>query len=355
MKNSCLFVLALAITLLASSCTKTETVKESSGLAIAFSGSHIGNPTRTPARMPAASTTLDSLKLPNRGFYVFGAYENTKSSRGVETVFDGKTEGSHVTWNVSSWGYSPINYWVDGALYKFAAYAPALPKTERSFDYATNTMTFTDFVSDGKTDFLVAAASVDGIHSSDRTAVHFAFRHALSKVRFTIKNGWRNNVTMALRDVTISNVNTKANLTTPANLRGSTAIDLSCWTEQSTSNSFVDKEGADLKIFDTTYVFEHFMIPQTISPNQVTFSFAVTVTNSEGGGPILNPDDPNAPHRKVLSIKLPVDVVDKWLPCHAYNYVLTVSGETFDLHAIQFTEIEVSDWNTDPETGVPQP
>lgn len=347
MKNSFLFVLALAIALLANGCTKTETVQEAAGRAITFGGGHVGLPTRAPA----PNTTLDSLKMSGKGFYVFGAYNSP--GKGTVMVFDGKSESAHVTWNVSSWGYSPISYWIDNVVYKFAAYAPALRNTTRTFDYDNNSMTFTNFVSDGKTDLLVAAATRNGINGSTPRSITLPFRHALSKVRFTIKNGWRNNVTMSLREVKIDNMATQGNLTTPDNLLSLQNFELSCWTGQSRAYHFLDEHGADLATFDSTYVFEHFMIPQTISENQLTFSFDVTVQNSEGGGPDL---DGNGGHTKSIEIVVPVDEVSQWSPCHAYNYVLTISGESFGLKPIQFETISVEDWiDNDKEPALPQP
>lgn len=346
MKNSSLFILGLTVLLLASGCTKTETVKEAPGRVIAFGGGHVGLPTRAPA----INTTLDSLKLSGRGFYVFGAYN--APGKGTVTVFDGKSESSHITWHSSSWGYSPINYWIDNSVYKFAAYAPALRNTERSFDYDNNSMKFTNFVSDGKTDLLVAAATKDGINGSNPRSITLAFRHALAKVRFTIKNGWRNNVTMSLREVTLSGVNTQGTLTTPDNLRSATNISIECWTDQTRSLNLQDEHGADLSTYDSSYIFEYFMIPQKISQNQLHFSFEVTVLNGEGGGPDL---DGNGGHTKTLSVTVPVEEVNQWSPCHAYNYVLTVSGETFGLKPIQFDEVSVVDWDINDDANLPKP
>lgn len=326
-----LFYLAAAIVAM-SSCTESEVVEISQSKIIGFN-SFVGNQTRTEQK----GQTLETLKEEGNGFYVFGTYkEENKEEETV--VFDGKTTGAHVTWG-ESWGYSPINFWLEKGTYKFAAYAPQLSITP-TFNYANNQMTFPDFVTDGKTDLLVAEAAADGIKGSNPRVVNFTFKHALSKVRFTFIDGWRNDVILSITQIKLKQVKSKGTLTTPGNLQGAGAISKNNWQIQNDVVEFEDKTGIELKVLNSKHLFDNFIIPQTI--DDIELEFTVSVRNPNNTFIVLDKDKNTV---KTITVPLSTGTVTEWIPGNAYNYKLTISGTTFGLKPIQFDVTEVSDWN----------
>ncbi|MDE5711115.1 MAG: fimbrillin family protein [Bacteroides sp.] len=253
----------------------------------------------------------------------------------------------YVTWRKDeqgdgeeSWGYSPVNFWLEGGLYRFGAYAPKLGITP-TFDYATNEMTFSKFeATDGKTDLLVAAANKDGISGADHPMVSFAFRHALSKVRFTFIDGWRNDVKLVISNIQLINVISTGTLVTPADLQEGTSVQTKDWTIGTTTANYTD-EGATLTQLNTKHLFDNFVIPQEIpeakeGSQNLALVFTAVVSNPNG-----------TEIAKKENITVPVSIgkgVTEWLPGNAYNYTLTISGKTFGLNPIQFDNITVEKW-----------
>ncbi|WP_297642915.1 fimbrillin family protein [uncultured Bacteroides sp.] len=344
-----LFYLAAAVVAM-SSCTESEVIEISQSKAIGFD-SYVGNTTRAEQE----GQTLDVLKEEGNGFYVFGAYKEGENDPTI--VFDGHNSSSHVTWredekgNGKSWGYSPVNFWLERGIYKFGAYAPKLNITP-TFDYATNEMTFSKFeATDGKTDLLVAAANKDGISGAAPTMVSFAFKHALSKVRFTIIDGWRNDVELVISDVKLVSVKSTGTLVTPATLKEGTLVHAENWTVETATTDYKDA-GATLTQLNATYLFDNFVIPQTIN-DALALEFTVVVNNPNGTSIKL---DAEGNTTKNITVPVSTESVTKWLPGNAYNYKLTISGNTFGLNPIQFEATEVKDWNendiTDGKTPI---
>ncbi len=371
-----LFILGLAAAVM-TSCSKSETQEDPGAAqqhAIGFS-SYVSNTTRAEAPV----VDLQALKN-NGGFYVHGEYTDPANTTPV-LVFDGD-QYSHVEWTgngsgLGAWGYAPINYWVKDATYKFAAFAPALPTgAEHSFDYATNRLTIKNFVSDGKTDLLVAATVEEGLSANtnitSKDPVKFSFLHALSKVKISFKNGWRNNVTLQISDIKLSGVKIQGTLNTPSAMASTKRIALTDWEIVSTVDEaapvslvdgvYVDTagNGTGTKEYEMIYPFENFMIPQQLVKDAIELSFRVTVTNDMGTGPNLDGEGHNT---VVVTAKLPVGSLGggksaptQWLPGNAYNYTITISGSTFGLNPITFEVEEVVGFGdpTDTEWDVKQ-
>ena len=111
MKKS-MFLLGLAVAALAS-CTNEEVVNvtdQQTGV-IGFAGSGLNNITKAD---------LGTQDNPFTSFQVYGGYATNGS------LFNGTTVSGSVG---STWSYSPLQYWVDGEDYKFAAYAPSAAAT----------------------------------------------------------------------------------------------------------------------------------------------------------------------------------------------------------------------------------
>lgn len=342
--NSYLFAAASATILLAS-CSNSDVVEMPSGRAIGF-GTYVSNTART-----AVETDLDFLQGENGGFYVFGQY---KDGADLRTVFDGKSDGSKVTWNASSWGYSPINYWLDGKKYQFAAYGPQAAHNvgTPSFDYDTNKLSIEDYVADGSTDLVVAEGDNNGYTpvetNQTEQPVAFKFFHALSKVKFTLVNGWRNNVTLTLSEIKLAGALSTGSLTTTGTLNNASApMSSTVWTGQNTAREYSDAEGFDSDEYNAKHEFESFLLPQTLTGNDdLILYFTAKVNNITGSGPNLGAGAGNPVTKEV---KIPYDVVASWEPGKAYNYTLVIDGSTFDLKPIQFDNITVEVWASDVE------
>lgn len=346
-----MFLLAAAAAALAG-CAQNEVIDIPQTRAIGFDP-YVGNTTRAAAK----DTDLPALKAEGAGFIVLGGYEDGQT---YVPVFDGTNEtGSHITWNKSSWEYSPINYWLESKTYKFVAYAPAKLQKDDLFDidYADNKLKMKDggtFTADGETDLVVAEGKSQGYPVSAEPVqmepVGFKFYHALSKVKFTFINGWRNAVTLKITNIKLSNVKDTGSLTTSGTMaQGSDKILPSAWSGQTGTADYENKpdDVMNTSIYGESYEFENFLLPTGLSDSQMKLTFTVLVTNSQGTGPDLGTGAGNPVVKEVV---IPKDVVTEWKPGFAYNYKLTISGSTFGLNPIQFGEIDVdSEWGNGGE------
>ncbi len=345
-----MFLLAAAAAALAG-CAQNEVIDIPQTRAIGFDP-YVGNTTRAAAK----DTDLSALQAEGAGFIVLGGYEDSQT---YVPVFDGTNEtGSHITWNKSSWEYSPINYWLEGKTYKFVAYAPAKLQEGDLFDidYAGNKLKMKDggtFTADGETDLVVAEGKPQGYTVAaepvQMETVGFKFYHALSKVKFTFINGWRNAVTLKITNIKLSNVKNTGSLTTSGTMaQGSDKIQLSAWSGQTGTADYEDKaDGMNPDEYEASEEFENFFRPTVLDDSQMKLTFTVQVTNSQGTGPDLGAGAGNPVNKEVV---IPKDVVTEWMPGYAYNYKLTISGSTFGLKPIQFDDIDVdSEWGNGGE------
>lgn len=349
-----MFLLAAAAAALAG-CAQNEVIDIPQTRAIGFDP-YVGNTTRAAAK----DTDLSALQDEGAGFIVLGGYEDDQT---YVPVFDGTNEtGSHITWNKRSWEYSPINYWLEGKTYKFVAYAPAKLQEDDLFDidYADNKLKMKDggtFTADGETDLVVAEGKPQGYlvaaEPVQMEPVGFKFYHALSKVKFTFINGWRNAVTLKITNIKLSNVKDTGSLTTSGTMaQGSDKIQLSAWSGQTGMADYENKpdDVMNTSIYGESYEFENFLLPTALNDSQMKLTFTVLVTNSQGTGPDLGA---GAGYPVVKEVVIPKDVVTEWKPGYAYNYKLTISGSTFGLKPIQFDGIDVdSEWGNGGEDDI---
>ena len=348
-----MFLLAAAAAALAG-CAQNEVIDIPQTRAIGFDP-YVGNTTRAAAK----DTDLPALQAEGAGFIVLGGYEDSQT---YVPVFDGTSEtGSHITWNKSSWEYSPINYWLDGKTYKFVAYAPAKLQEGDLFDidYADNKLKMKDggtFTADGETDLVVAEGKSQGYavaaESAQMEPVGFKFYHALSKVKFTFINGWRNAVNLKITNIKLSSVKNTGSLTTSGIMaQGSDKIPSSAWSGQTGTADYKDKaSGMNTDVYEESYEFENFLLPTALDDSRMKLIFTVQVTNSQGTGPDLGAGAGVPVNKEVV---IPKDVVAEWKPGFAYNYKLTISGSTFGLKPIQFDGIDVdSEWGNGGEDNM---
>lgn len=176
-------------------CSKEETVG-SYQEAIGFNNAFVENSTRS---VYDPSYTTETLQTP--GFEVHG-YVTVDSS--TAKLFNAtKVSGA-------GWTYEGTQYWISGANYDFYAIAPAGGATVTS----SATSTTLAFTNTGKVDLLYDEV-VDRVgEDSGNTMVAFTFRHLLSKVKFSFKNGYNaTNSAIRVRNITITDAHSTGNVT----------------------------------------------------------------------------------------------------------------------------------------------
>lgn len=332
MKKLFFFALAGVAAILAG-CTKTETVEIPDSRAINFSGAYIGNAVETKAQDNAniTTTTIDK-------FIVYGWYDADGTN--TSTAFDGVTVNKGSDGN---WTYTDLRYWIDGMVYNFAAYSPALPQgASAQADQINSAISFTGFVSnkDNQNDLIFAQTKTPTLGN----AVKFTFDHALSKVHFTFENGI-GDVKLVIEDIAFYGVKSKGNYTYTGSAMswGTTASD-----PIAKENAFTSTD-ITLTSTESTKVTDDFLvIPQSVVADEITISFGITV---------YEPNDDTTPliEKQTLSAKLPA--YSGWLPATCYNYTINIETSDVDdpdnptLKPIEFTDPEVQTWPVTPTDG----
>lgn len=182
------------------SCSKTETVERPETAGIRFDGAYIGYSTET-----RAFTEIDDLSE----FWVYGQY--TKDDASTVTVFtnDKVTEGGGENVWTYEGGQRP---WIDGATYTFAAYAPEnAVSAEGLNDNGYLTFTYTSD-QNNQEDLLYAAYTQNGQAESNEP-IALIFKHLLSNVQFTFKNGFDKTSEVNVSDIQVTGIATQATFT----------------------------------------------------------------------------------------------------------------------------------------------
>lgn len=316
MKKS-LFLLGVAVAALAS-CTNEEVVNvtdQQTGI-ISFAGSGLNNITKADTD----GTTLKS-------FQVYGGYETNGS------VFNGTTVNGSVG---STWTYTPLQYWVDGEDYKFAAYAPT-NAASASWNY-TNGLTLT-VTGAGSYDLVYDDESVNDVKASSQVAVSLTFGHLLSKIafKFTLDN------TLAGLDVTLQNLSI-----------GSTIIDDGTWVagvQQTTTGTgdatYTTLASATAVPTDANGLTTDawYLIPQTVG----TITFSVDAVASDGVNTIKEGK---------VTATLPTNTISAWVGGNYYLYTAELGMENIttdpdtDVYPIEFEVDEVTGYGTPTEEDI---
>lgn len=306
MKRIYLFAAVTAIALAA--CTKTETTGVSEGNLIKFDNAFVGNPTKA-----VEETNLSSLQAD--GFFVYGGYDGVN-------VF----ENQKVNYSNSNWEYTPLRSWINGKVYKFAAYAPEAShdaSNNVSWDYTSGGLKFENYISDmdNQNDFIYdKIESPITAQPTGNGPINFAFEHQLSMVKFTIKNGFGDGVNVTISDLTIGGFCTKADFTdgvwgTPGEQKNFT------------HGAFGVMTSTDMEVSD-----EFVVIPQT---STLDITFNLTVVTEDGVSLSSN---------KLISTSVSDQEFNKGF---RYNFIATVTGETIDLETIEFGNPTVTEWDSD--------
>lgn len=186
MKKS-LLVLGLAVVAF-TSCSNDEVLDINKNTNITFD-SFVNKGTRAVTQTTTAG--IDKI-------YVYGSFGNTE-------VFSNK----EVTKVGTDWTYENPVAWTANN-YKFAAYATANTSTQLdnnnniSYDKASGSLTFSDYVPTNANDLVAAVTSVDNTGLANQT-VNLTFKHLLAKVQFAFTNSADNGTyTMEISDIKFS-------------------------------------------------------------------------------------------------------------------------------------------------------
>lgn len=341
-----IFLMGLATAAMLASCSQDETVEMAQNTrAISFSNAFVDNATRSVVDPSFKKATLGN-------FAVYGFTQNGQ-------IFDGVPVSSAD--NGSTWTYDPIQYWVEGNQYAFAAIAPASVSVSDETltgssvaDYKVGmTVSFTN---DGKTDLVYAAAgpvNADETFMASPQPVGLTFKHQLSKVKFSFKNNVSGAYNIKVTDVKITDAKSSGTLTV------STAAD-NAWSNVTGNDlelSFgaagtTDANTADAIAFGTeveTYN-EQLMIP-TASTESYTVTFTVELLNGTVSMGTYN-------HTATIeNVELKLGYCyDFAAGLNAENIVVDPDDPDAELQPIEFTVNEISPWiDTDEDQTIDIP
>lgn len=339
------FFLGIAAATMLASCSKDETVDVPQGKAIGFSNTFVDNATRS-----VVDPSFKKETLPN--FAVYGFTQNGQ-------IFNGVPVSSAD--NGSTWTYNPIQYWVKGNQYAFAAIAPASVSvsdaelTGTSVDDYKVGMTVS-FTNDGKTDLLYAAANnVDANDSfmANPDPVSLTFKHQLSKVKFSFNNNVSGAYKIKVTDVKITNAKETGTLTVDiaadnvwSNVGGN-PLELEFGAAGTTNASTADAIafGSEVETYN-----EQLMIP-TASTESYNVTFTVELLNGTVSMGIYN----HTATIKGVELKLGY-CYDFAAELNAENIVVDPDDPDAQLKPIEFTVNEISTWidtNKDQTIDIP--
>ena len=262
--------LAVAATAMMASCSNDEVVEMASqqGKAIAFENAFVNNSTRAALVAGYNSSTLPA------DIEVFGSMTNAEGT--ATWIFnDVKLEES------TNWTYSPLQYWVPGNGYKFYALAPA-DQAEVSKDDAKGTLTSLRFENDGATDLLYAYVDRSGNNYAE-TPVAFTLNHLLSKVKFSMTNGFASDqATIKVTNIAINGIN-EAALYTISDGKWTTSDPAGLTIKFGNIVETGTEAGAEalaVKVGETKESnYERFLIPEVNTSFEVTFTAELLTNN----------------------------------------------------------------------------
>ena len=249
--------------------------------------------------------------------------------------------------NGDNWKYENLQYWQKGH-YFFGAISPvADPNVTVDItnlsDKGLGTLSFTNV--DGGTDVLYAEMSVNASESfvDDPEKVNLTFAHLLSKIKFSFAHNIPNDLTtIVVKDVKITN--------SPANGTFDLTADRKDWAWTLSQNGAVQEinfgdveNGAKFAEKNVYYEAdrERLVIP-TDATRVHNITFVIEVYNNGVLGGTYN-------HT--------VELKDKaFLPGKKYNLTATIDlQETLKLKPIEFTVVEVLDWEDGDVIEEPKP
>lgn len=332
-----IFLMGLATAAMLASCSKDETVEMAPNTrAISFSNAFVDNATRSVVDPSFTVATLDN-------FAVYGFTQNGQ-------IFDGVTVSSAD--NGSTWTYRPIQYWVEGNQYAFAAIAPATVSVSDETRYGNSVADYkvgltVSFTNDGKTDLLYAVAdnvNADDVFMESPQPVALTFKHQLSKVKFSFMNNVGEPYNIKVTDVKITDAKSTGTLTVSAAPEnawsnvGGDPLELSFGAAGTKDANTADAIAFGTEAGVETYN-EQLMIP-TASDESYNVTFTVELLK---GTVSMGTYDHTATIEDV-ELKLGY-CYDFAAELNAKNIVVDPDDPDAQLKPIEFTVNEISPWN----------
>ena len=328
MKKTILATLAIASMM---SCSNEELLEAPAQQAITFGNTFVENAPRTRAAYDGSYTT-NSLAQ----FQVYGIITNKDEESG--RLFT----GNDVIKNGSEWTYTcATQYWIPGNTYNFTAIVHGNEGDAISTDINALQQPTAIQLTDASVQKDILFAENGPITSTDPTwgeKVSFTFRHLLSKVKFTVKNGitTQNGYKYKVENIQITN----------AAMEGTYTIGTGWGDVQATETPFQPhfghavaalNEDASVAVEVGTPIeigkscesnFERLLIPAT---QQFNIQFDYYLYNGE----------------QEIDVQLGKTLITKEMTLqagHAYNFIINLAnpGEpiTFDVNAVE-------EWDTD--------
>ena len=320
MKKALVAILSLAALV---ACSQDSVVKTPESTAISFDNMFVENKTRAAADPSTTTANIDE-------FAVWG-FRNTAD----ELVFNNE----RVYKNGAEWTYDHLQYWMEGKDYFFGAVSPVnhedvtVDTKDMSKD-GLGTISFTN--TDGSVDLIYAEKVVyaSEINPSAPEKVKLQFAHLLSRVKFSFKYNFPNELTtVAVKNIKINN--------SPAN--GSIDVtdaraDWSWNLPQNGETLVVDfghvENGNEFAAMDTYYESDKYrlIIPTDATRNH-DITFDVVVYNN---------------HVEAQTYSISTTLKDKaFVQGKSYNIVTEITPDNIvdgGLKPIEFEVIEVEEW-----------
>lgn len=193
-----------ALTLVSCSSDDLDSFSDNSSKneAISFDG-YLGRSAVAVNGTRGSEETKETLKT--KGFGVFGNYKADAGQTSDANFF----KNQKVTYSGTKWTYTPLKYWPTNGKIDFLAYAPH----KEGQELKANTTTFDFTVADkaaNQIDLLWANATgqiKDNFEGTTKEKVKFLFKHALSRLGYTVKlsgNYSPDNATFTLKKITLA-------------------------------------------------------------------------------------------------------------------------------------------------------
>lgn len=328
MKKAFVAILSLAALV---ACSQDSVVKTPESTAISFDNMFVENKTRAAADPSTTTANIDE-------FAVWG-FRNTAD----ELVFNNE----RVYKNGAEWTYDNLQYWMEGKDYFFGAVSPVnhedvtVDTKDMSKD-GLGTISFTN--TDGSVDLIYAEKVVyaSEINPSAPEKVKLQFAHLLSRVKFSFKYNFPNELTtVAVKNIKINN--------SPAN--GSIDVtdaraDWSWNIPQNGETLVVDfghvENGSEFAAMDTYYESDKYrLIIPTDETRNHDITFDVVVYNN---------------HVEAETYSISTTLKDKaFVQGKSYNIVTEITPDNIvdgGLKPIEFEVIEVEEWLDENEEPI---
>ena len=320
MKKALVAILSLAALV---ACSQDSVVKTPESTAISFDNMFVENKTRAAADPSTTTANINE-------FAVWGFRGDAQ-----ELVFNNervyKADGA--------WTYDHLQYWMEGKNYFFGAVSPVNHKdvtvdTKDMSKDGLGTISFTN--TDGSVDLIYAEKVVyaSEINPSAPEKVKLQFAHLLSRVKFSFKYNFPNELTtVAVKNIKINN--------SPANGSIDVTVDRPYWSwniPQNGETLVVDfghvENGNEFAAMDTYYESDKYrLIIPTDETRNHDITFDVVVYNN---------------HVEAQTYSISTTLKDKaFVQGKSYNIVTEITPDNIvdgGLKPIEFDVIEVEEW-----------